>query len=240
MPYVDTAGARIHYERLGRGPRLLFVHGGTGTGAYDWEHQRVLAERFELVVPDLRGHGRSTDPQLDLTLDTIASDMVELAAALGRVDAVVGFSVGATAMLRHYTRGAALGRAFVAIGASYRGGTAERVAEITGGPWPEELRNLRHEAADDPEHWRTLRHQLAVTWAQHLHLEPEDLARVACPTLAVCGDRDRIEPLETAAAIARAIPRGELLVVPRAGHLAQRARPVIVNAALVEFLDRVL
>lgn len=241
MPYVETAGARIYYERLGAGRRLLFVHGGTGTGAYDWEHQRPLAERFELVIPDLRSHGRSTDPNFDLTLDTIASDMLELASALdGPIDAVVGFSVGATAMLRRYTRAPTLGHAFVAIGASYRGGTPERVAEITSGPWPEELRNLRHEAAADPEHWRKLRQQLARTWAEDLHLEAQDLARVACPTMAVCGDRDPIEPLETAAAIARAIPLSELLVVPRAGHLAQRERPAVVNAGIVEFLERVL
>jgi pimeloyl-ACP methyl ester carboxylesterase len=63
---------------------------------------------------------------------------------------------------------------------------------------------------------------------------------VDCPSLICCGDRDRIEPVETAAEIARSIPAGELLVLPRAGHFAQRDRPVAFNAAVSDFLDRVL
>lgn len=241
MPHIDTPdGARIYYEALGEGRLLLFVHGGTGTGGYDWEAQLALADRFRLIIPDLRGHGRSTQPATPLSLDLIASDMLVLAGSLDRpLDAVVGFSIGASAMLRLLTQRPGLTRAFVAIGASFRGDPG-RVEQIVTAPWPEELRRLRHEASEDREHWQELRRQLAETWAKTLDLGPPELARVDCPTLVVCGDRDRIEPIRTAALIARQVAQGELLVLPRAGHFAQRDRPGPFNAALVDFLDRVL
>jgi len=40
---------------LGKGPRLLFVHGSVLNGEATWNAQRPLAERFELVVPNRRG-----------------------------------------------------------------------------------------------------------------------------------------------------------------------------------------
>jgi pimeloyl-ACP methyl ester carboxylesterase len=40
---------------LGKGPRLLFVHGSVLHGEATWNAQRPLAERFELVVPNRRG-----------------------------------------------------------------------------------------------------------------------------------------------------------------------------------------
>ena len=63
MPVIEIAGrARLHYEIEGDGPLLLLLHGGTGTGAYDWEHLRVpLARGHRVVVPDMRGHGRSSE-----------------------------------------------------------------------------------------------------------------------------------------------------------------------------------
>ena len=46
MPVIEVAGgARLHYEIEGDGPLLLLLHGGTGTGAYDWEHLRVPLAR---------------------------------------------------------------------------------------------------------------------------------------------------------------------------------------------------
>ena len=40
---------------MGKGPRLLFVHGSVLNGEATWNAQRPLAERFELVVPNRRG-----------------------------------------------------------------------------------------------------------------------------------------------------------------------------------------
>ena len=47
--------AAVHVETVGRGPRVVLVHGSVGNGASTWAAQRPLAERFTLVVPDRPG-----------------------------------------------------------------------------------------------------------------------------------------------------------------------------------------
>jgi pimeloyl-ACP methyl ester carboxylesterase len=242
VPYVEAAGdARLYFEQEGEGPLVVLVHGGTGTGAYDWEHQRpALARSYRVVTPDLRGHGRSNDPHWLLGLEQIGEDLLRLVDELGeRPAAVLAFSIGASAVLRLLTRRPKLTRAFVAIGASTRG-DPERVERIVTGPWPAGLIALRHEHGEDADHWQRLRRRLARSWADDQRLGPDELARVALPTLVVCGDRDPIEPVETALELARALPLGELLVAPRAGHFVARERPAELTLAVERFLARAL
>lgn len=242
MPVLPAAGdARIHYDVQGDGPTVVLVHGGTGTGAHDWEHQRgPLAERHRLVIPDLRGHGRSDDPGWLLSLAQIGDDVASLVDRIGRpADAIVGFSVGASALLRVLARESGLTRCAVLIGASVRG-HPERVPGIVEGPWPSALTALEHEHGSGPGHWRDLRRRLAESWSDADDVGEDELARIDVPVLVVGGDRDRIEPVETALGLARALPRGELLVLPGCGHFASRERPAELNAALAAFLERQL
>jgi pimeloyl-ACP methyl ester carboxylesterase len=240
VPQLEVAGAaRLHYDDEGSGPLVILIHGGTGTGGYDWEFQRgPLSRRFRVVTPDLRGHGRSSDPEWRLSLDQIAEDTLALIDALGeRPAAIVGFSIGATAMLRLLCSRPGTTEAFVAIGAS-RVGQPARLPAIVDGPWPVDLVSLRHEHAADPDHWRRLRRRLAESWAHDLALDEASLRRVTIPSLIVCGDRDQIEPVESALELARTLPAGELLVLPRAGHFVARERPAETTLGIQSFLER--
>ncbi len=55
-------GADIFVRSAGSGPPLLLVHGYPQTGAMWARIAPRLAERFSVVVPDLRGYGRSSAP----------------------------------------------------------------------------------------------------------------------------------------------------------------------------------
>lgn len=240
MAFVAAAdGARLHYDVEGDGPLVVLLHGGTGTGAYDWEFLRgPLARHHRVVTPDLRGHGRSNDPNWLLSLDRIADDVVELIDQLGeRPAAIVGFSIGATAALRMFCLREPVADALVIVGASPVG-HPEQIDAIVDGPWPRALRELRHEHGEDAEHWRALRRRLAESWGADVALDAADLARVTVPVLVVGGDHDVIEPVETQLGLARALPRGELLIVPDSGHFVIRTRPRELTAALHGFLER--
>jgi len=51
---------QIYFERLGTGEALLLLHGFSGSGQ-DWIPSAAeWGPGFELILPDLRGHGRST------------------------------------------------------------------------------------------------------------------------------------------------------------------------------------
>ena len=62
------------------------------------------------------------------------------------------------------------------------------------------------------------------------------LARIACPTLVVCGREDAILPLELSEELHAGIPGSRLVVVERCGHMSAMERPEAVNAALREWL----
>ena len=116
-------------------------------------------------------------------------------------------------------------------------GDATQVPRFVNGPWPAELTVLHHEHGHGEDYWRSLRSALAHSWADH-HVTEDELRALEVPTLVVCGDRDRIEPVETALALQRALPHGELLVIPRCGHFVSRERPAELAVGVEGFLAR--
>jgi pimeloyl-ACP methyl ester carboxylesterase len=76
-------GVRLHYQRIGEGPDLVMVHGLTGNLAVWHLHMLpVLAERFNVLTYDLRGHGLSDTPPSGYSADAMAEDLLQLLDAL--------------------------------------------------------------------------------------------------------------------------------------------------------------
>ncbi len=63
-----------------------------------------------------------------------------------------------------------------------------------------------------------------------------DLARIAVPTLVLCGREDLLTPLERHEEMAALIPNAWLVVVEHCGHMTTLERPDVVNAAMREWL----
>ncbi|HYG73004.1 MAG TPA: alpha/beta hydrolase, partial [Actinomycetota bacterium] len=85
---IDTAEARIHLRRGGSGPPLLLLHGHPETGAMWHLVAPRLAERFSVVVPDLRGYGASSKPPTTpdhepYSKRAFGRDLLEVMARLG-------------------------------------------------------------------------------------------------------------------------------------------------------------
>jgi non-heme chloroperoxidase len=63
---TSTDGTRLHVEERGPidAPPILMLH-GFGQCALSWKHQfgGSLEQRYRLITPDLRGHGRSDKPR---------------------------------------------------------------------------------------------------------------------------------------------------------------------------------
>jgi pimeloyl-ACP methyl ester carboxylesterase len=53
----------------------------------------------------------------------------------------------------------------------------------------------------------------------------------------MCGDDDKLTPLDHSAEICRILPDAQFVAVPGAGHVALLERPDIVNRALLTFLE---
>ncbi|MEW2399442.1 alpha/beta hydrolase [Streptomyces sp. NPDC046862] len=94
---IDVGRVRLFHTVLGPvdATTLLLVHGWGGDGREWSPHAEVLAERFQVIVPDLRGHGRSEVPDAGNTPRAMADDLAALTESLGTGPVVaVGHSMG--------------------------------------------------------------------------------------------------------------------------------------------------
>jgi pimeloyl-ACP methyl ester carboxylesterase len=238
---VPVPGGRIAYREHGTGTPVVFLHGGTGTGAHDWGLiAAALAPRYRTIVLDLRGHGGSADHDATLGLVRFGLDLRHVLRSVGAPRAVlVGFSVGGNTLLRLLAQDPRVALALVTVGASSKG-DASRVAEIMTGPWPDYLTRLDHSVGTGPEYWKDLRAALAHDWAENLALSDDDVRSVTCPTLVCHGENDRIQQLDYAHHLAAMLPDAELFLAPGAGHAVQLDVPDLFLERVEAFLSRVL
>ena len=94
---VALQDMEMYYETTGKGAPLVLLHGFTETGRMWDPYVKAFAERYQVIVPDLRGHGGSTNPSGQFTMRQSARDILALLDRLGigRVKAV-GASAGAS------------------------------------------------------------------------------------------------------------------------------------------------
>jgi pimeloyl-ACP methyl ester carboxylesterase len=101
MSSGQTSSELLYFTERGSGPPLLLVHGLMVTGEMFEPVTDHFATRHRVIVPDLRGHGRSRGLPPPYTAARLASDLAHLLDHLG-VDstAVLGYSQGG-AIQRH-------------------------------------------------------------------------------------------------------------------------------------------
>src|SRR5437764_6073764 len=77
--FVETNGIRLHYLEFGGGDRhLVICHGITGAAEVWSSKAAILAEKYHVIVPDMRGHGYSDKPEWGYSLVDYARDIAGL------------------------------------------------------------------------------------------------------------------------------------------------------------------
>jgi pimeloyl-ACP methyl ester carboxylesterase len=256
MPEVTTGPAVIHYEVIGAGPPLVFLHGRGGNLSVWWQQVAALADRYRCILIDLRGWGRSRGPLPALWPEAFVDDLVTVLAAVA-VDkcAIVAQSMGGWALASFAERYP--GRIVAAVMAASTGGlvpvacaeayeaawarqAAMRRAWATGtGPHPALGARLY---AEQPE--LAVLYQLISSMNQPLAGAADvDILRLRrerlmlpVSTLFIAGDEDVIFPPPVMRAVAEAGGH-PLHLIARAGHSAYFERAAAFNAAVAAFLD---
>lgn len=116
--FVEVDGLRWHVQRAGSGPALLLLH-GTGASTHSFRDLLPqLAMHFEVVAPDLPGHGFTARPDhaSDMSMPGMARHLTSLLSVLRCVPCVVvGHSAGAALALRMALDGAIAPQAIVSL-----------------------------------------------------------------------------------------------------------------------------
>ncbi|MGX1499924.1 pimeloyl-ACP methyl ester carboxylesterase [Labrenzia sp. MBR-25] len=99
----------------------------------------------------------------------------------------------------------------------------------------EELKAIVVEMAQDTGPEAFIRQQTALI--NRIDARPR-LGEIACPTLVLVGEGDRLTPVEISQEIHSHIPRSELAVIEGCGHLSTLEAPEKVTAVLRDFLNR--
>jgi pimeloyl-ACP methyl ester carboxylesterase len=226
MPTADLNGCQLYYDDRGdhAGTPLLLLHGGTGIGA-DWTYVFPSDPAgYRVIVPDLRGHGRSTNPAGTFTFRQCAHDMFALLDQLGVTTVkAIGMSAGAKTLLHMATQQPHRVDAMVLVSATpyFPPQARAAMAQLTADAFTDaEWTSLRQRHVQGDDQIRALWTQMRALKDSHddMAFTPPLLATITARTLVVHGDRDPLYPVELALELYRSIPESALWVVPHGGH----------------------
>jgi 3-oxoadipate enol-lactonase len=254
MVVLDMLGSAIAWRSSGSAdaPPAVFIH-GLGGNRFSWEPQlSALADARQCLACDLPGYGKSAG--LPGTLPELAGLIADWIAGLGRGPAdVVGLSFGGMVAqhlaLNHPEAVRTLALLDTSPAFGFDGVTtpeewlATRVNPSPDAPAPDTDRIIAGIVGPDcPAEVRDaaaaiMREVPPATLAASCralvaHDTRDRLHRVAAPTLVMVGAEDTETPESYARAIADRIPGARLVVIPKAGHLANVEAPEAVNEEL--------
>ena len=91
----ETNGINIHYTRTGEASPLILLHGLTANGACWTAVAHAIEADYDVIMPDARGHGRSSVPDHGYRYEDHANDVVGLIEALRLSPPIlIGHSMG--------------------------------------------------------------------------------------------------------------------------------------------------
>ena len=240
----------LAYERAGQGPPVVFLPGlaldrGVWAGV-----ARGLADEFDTIRLDLRGHGESPEPTQPFAHH---EDVVQALDALGIARAhFVGLSMGGAvaldvalafpdrvrslALVGSALHGHAWSAEWVASFRAVRRIGREQGARAARDAWAEQFGGVGRELFARDRGTRWTRRNLGRP------LEPpaaERLAAVRVPTLVVVGERDRADFQAIARTLAAQIAGAQAVTLSGVGHLSPLEAPALLADTLKEFLHRV-
>jgi pimeloyl-ACP methyl ester carboxylesterase len=238
--YLDLTQGRVWYDEQGSGDPLVLLHGGAVDSRFFEHNIGPLADHFRVIPTDLWGHGRSPDRDGPFSLGSFSTDIAALIEQVAGGPAhVLGHSIGAAVALDLTLRRPDLVRKLVEISGGF---------DISAEPPPPMgidqmvegtvafLGSTYGEVSPDGEaHFPIVTRKDFELSAREPKYTTEQIATIAQRTLVMVADDD-ITPIEHQLDFYRALPNGELAVVPGTSHFLLKEKPELCNAIIIDFL----
>jgi len=248
---LSVEGTPVHYYQTGerQKPPLILLHGLMDNGACWGRVARDFARDYDIVMVDMRYHGRSGGFSGGFSYDVLANDVVSVMRALGLGPAYLfGHSIGGLNTLIIAANFPELVRAIVLEDPFLPGGSVSSVATDEGNQQAlqsilafktlseaERLVQARqlNPGWDDEELPPWVESKIELDIALFANMEGalvypwrEALARIVCPQLLITADPQRYAIVTPALVeeIQQIWKDGEVLHIPDAGHCIHRDR----------------
>ena len=258
---VKANGIDINYEIEGSGPWLTMSH-SLACDLHMWDPQMpVLTKKFKVLRYDTRGHGQSSAPAGEYTLEQLADDVRGLLTALKiRQTHWAGLSMGGM-----------IGQAFAL---KYPGvfqsmvlaDTTSRRPPDAAKMWGDRIQTAREKGMGAlvestlgrwfTEPYRNARKDVMERIGSGIRNTPvagfigcchaisrvdflDRLKEIQCPALVMVGEHDHGTPPEAARVIQQNLKGSELKIIPSAAHLSNIEQTQVFNDAMMGFLNRV-
>ncbi len=231
---ASRRASALYCNVYGSGAPLLLVHGLGTSGAVFQPLLPALSARFQVIIPDLRGHGHSRCLPGPDNVARMAADLENLLDILAiRSCTMLGYATGGAVVqqVAHEYPGRVRRLALVC---SYARSAATLREQIECRLRPELFRFLgmrgigalaaRRAPGCDPAFVRDViaaNHGQRVAPIARALLSFDSrawLPELACSTLVVAGGRDTTVPAHHSHELARLIPNARLRTLPDAGH----------------------
>jgi 3-oxoadipate enol-lactonase len=262
MPHVRLGDVELYYELIDctepwhSGPPPAVLLHGLGTDRRVWLYQvPALCSRVPTLLVDLRGHGRSSAPAGDWSIDDMARDVVRLLRHLGAERAhLVGLSMGgmvAQQFALDYPYACAslvLASTVCGVPRDARDAASESLRFIEMHSMAE-VAKARISAAFSDTADPVMR--LHMIEAVALNPKPayeraaravfgfsicDRLDEITAPTLVIAGEQERTFPLTWVEDLAARIGGARLVRIPGAAHISNMEQPEAFNRAVLDFL----
>ncbi|MEA2513351.1 MAG: hypothetical protein QOJ59_2838 [Thermomicrobiales bacterium] len=236
---VEINGVDIYYEVYGQGDPVFLLHGGLANGTYYAYQIPVLAAKYQLIVMDSRGHGRSSFDEQPISYELMASDVLGLMDHLGIQKAdIVGWSDGGIIGLEIAIHNPDRLNKVVAYGANFDP-TGVRLDVGTNA----RFNAFIERAAEDyqtlsphPERWDEFLNNISNMWATQPNYTEDQLKAITTPFLILDGAEEEAIDLNQTKLMALLIPGAELNLMPGTGHFAMFEKPDEFNQIVLDYL----
>jgi pimeloyl-ACP methyl ester carboxylesterase len=247
---VIVNGLLTHYERAGKGPVMLVLH-GWGDSANGWQKmQNAFAETHTVVVPDLPGFGASEPPKYPWGLNDYAEFLETFLQKIDvpKVSVLLGHSNGGAIAIRGLGSGVLSTDKLVLLGSAgirgeYKGRKAimryiAKIGKLLTMPLPhavkDKLRKTMYASAGSD---MLVAEHLQDTFKRIVEDDVRaDAARIRVPTLLVYGKDDEATPPRFGRLFAETIPDAKLEIIPHAGHFVHNDQFDETITAIKEFI----
>jgi pimeloyl-ACP methyl ester carboxylesterase len=238
--YAELTNGSVWYDERGSGEPLVLLHGGAVDARFFEHNIDAFAEHFRVITTDLWGHGRTADRDGPFSLESFATDVAELIERVAGGPAhVLGHSIGAAVALDLTMRRPKLIRKLIEISGGFDidadPQTGMSIDEMVEGTVDFLGSTYGAVSPDGEAHFPVVVRKDFELSSREPNFTRDQISAITHRTLVIVADDD-ITPIEHQLDFYRALPNGELAVVPGTSHFLLKEKPAVCNAIVLDFL----